>query len=121
MPILLIGNTHLLVGLDQTSDAESPQTAWFIRGNRIISMAIEMIERQDAIYRQMWLEEFAARPRFALEPLKPGEGWYIVATHPSGQREHIAGFHDAREAQDWLANSVGLRAWLKTRGYVHCR
>ncbi len=60
----------------------------------------------------------ADQVRFALKPLKPGEGWYIIATHPSGQREHIAGFHDEREAEEWLSNSSGLRAWQKARGYV---
>jgi hypothetical protein len=63
----------------------------------------------------------ADQVHFALKPLKPGEGWYIVATHPSGQREHIAGFHDEREAEEWLANSNGFRAWLNTRGYAHSR
>jgi len=56
---------------------------------------------------------------FALKPLKVGAGWHIVATHPSGQQEHISGFHDEAEAAEWLAGSKGLKAWLKTRGYAN--
>ena len=43
--------------------------------------------------------------------------WNIVATHPSGQQEHIAGFHTEEEAMEWRV-SQGCRALLKTRGYV---
>jgi hypothetical protein len=56
---------------------------------------------------------------FALKPLKVGEGWHIVATHPSGQQELITGFHSEAEAKEWLAGSKGFKAWLKTRGYAN--
>jgi hypothetical protein len=39
------------------------------------------------------------------------------ATHPSGQQEHILGFHTEAEAIAWRV-SQGRRAWLETRGYV---
>jgi len=43
--------------------------------------------------------------------------WSVVATHPSGQQEHIVGFHTEAEALEWRV-SQGCRAWLTTRGYV---
>jgi hypothetical protein len=54
---------------------------------------------------------------FALQQLAFGLGWLIVATHPSGQQEHILGFHSEDEAKRWLEGSRGLRSWFKTRGY----
>jgi hypothetical protein len=49
-------------------------------------------------------------------PVKVGPTWRLTATHPSGQQEHVSGFHTAAEALDWLA-SDGCAAWLRTRGY----
>jgi hypothetical protein len=54
---------------------------------------------------------------FDREPLKVDRVWTIVATHPSGQQEHIIGFHSEVEAEDWRT-SKGCGAWLRTRGYA---
>ena len=54
---------------------------------------------------------------FDREPLKVDRVWAIVATHPSGQQEHIVGFHSEAEAKEWRVG-VGCEAWLRTRGYV---
>jgi hypothetical protein len=54
---------------------------------------------------------------FDREPLKVDRAWTIVATHPSGQQEHIIGFHSEAEAEDWRT-SKGCGAWLRTRGYA---
>lgn len=62
--------------------------------------------------------QFADQVEFVVRPIASGRGWQIVATHPSGQQEGIAGFQDEAEAKQWLNDSAGLRAWLKTRGYV---
>lgn len=61
--------------------------------------------------------ELVKQVGFAHKPLRCGEWWYVVATHPSGQQEDVAGFHSETEAEEWLAGSKGLRAWLKSRGY----
>ena len=54
---------------------------------------------------------------FDREPIQVDRVWNIVATHPSGQQEHIVGFHTEAEAMEWRV-SQGCRAWLTTRGYV---
>jgi hypothetical protein len=64
------------------------------------------------------LPELAKQVGFARKPLKYGKWWYIVATHPSGQQEDVTGFHSEAEAEEWLAGSRGLMAWLKSRGYT---
>lgn len=62
--------------------------------------------------------ELGKQVAFARNPLRCGEWWCVVATHPSGQQEDVAGFHSEAEAEEWLAGSRGLRAWLKSRGYT---
>jgi hypothetical protein len=57
---------------------------------------------------------------FDREPLRVDRLWAVVATHPSGQQEHIVGFHTEAEAREWRA-SVGREAWLRTRGYAEWR
>ena len=54
---------------------------------------------------------------FERNAIKIDQVWVVVATHPSGQQEHILGFHTEAEAMDWRV-SQGCRAWLETRGYV---
>ena len=54
---------------------------------------------------------------FERKAIKIDKVWGVVATHPSGQQEHILGFHTEAEAMAWRV-SQGCRAWLKTRGYV---
>jgi len=54
---------------------------------------------------------------FALKELRLGRGWYIVATHPSGQQENIDGFHCEAEAREWIEGSRAFQSWLRTRGY----
>lgn len=54
---------------------------------------------------------------FALKELSLGRGWYIVATHPSGQQENIDGFHCEAEAREWIEGSRAFQSWLRTRGY----
>ena len=57
---------------------------------------------------------------FDRKPLKVDRVWTIVATHRSGQQEHIIGFHSEAEAKKWRV-SVGCEAWLRTRGYAGWR
>ena len=40
----------------------------------------------------------------------------MVATHPSGQREHVRRFKTETEAKYWIARKS--KAWLKKRGYA---
>lgn len=54
---------------------------------------------------------------FDPRPIRVGSAWSIVATHPSGQREHISGFHTETEARGWLSNK-SFAAWMRTRGYT---
>ena len=54
---------------------------------------------------------------FERKAVKIQRVWSVVATHPSGQQEHIAGFHTEAEAMEWRV-SQGCGAWLRTRGYV---
>ena len=53
---------------------------------------------------------------FDPRPVKTGASWQLIATHPSGHQEDIAGFHTETEAIDWLSSSA-CAAWLRTRGY----
>ena len=57
------------------------------------------------------------RVTFDPKPLKSGTGWYVVATYPGSQQEHIPGFKTEAEAVEWLASSR-CQAWLKARGYA---
>jgi hypothetical protein len=54
---------------------------------------------------------------FDRDPLRVDGVWAVVATHPSGQQEHIIGFHSEAEAKEWRVG-VGCEAWLRTRGYA---
>jgi len=54
---------------------------------------------------------------FDRDPLRVDGVWAVVATHPSGQQEHIVGFHSEAEAKEWRVG-VGCEAWLRTRGYA---
>ena len=47
---------------------------------------------------------------FDRKAVKIDRVWSIVVTHPSGQQEHIAGFHTEEEAMEWRV-SRGCRAW----------
>ena len=42
--------------------------------------------------------------------------WYVIATHPSGQHEHIRRFKTETEARRWIIRKS--KAWLKKRGYT---
>ncbi len=53
---------------------------------------------------------------FDPRPVKVGASWRLIATHPSGHQEKIAGFHSETEAIEWLS-SRAYSAWLRTRGY----
>ena len=55
------------------------------------------------------------RIRFDPLPNKAGGGWYLLATHPDGQKEHINGFTSAFEAIFWIGSSQ-REDWLKARG-----
>jgi hypothetical protein len=63
------------------------------------------------------MTDFTDSVVFDREPLEVDGVWAIVATHPSGQQEHIIGFHSAAEAEDWRTGK-GCEVWLKTRGYA---
>jgi hypothetical protein len=58
-----------------------------------------------------------ATVEFNPTPIKVGPEWRLVATHPSGQQEHISGFHTEAEAIDWLSSN-GFAAWMRTRRYT---
>jgi hypothetical protein len=49
-------------------------------------------------------------------PVKLGDEWYVLARHPSGQREHVRRFKSETEAKNWIARKS--TAWLKKRGYA---
>jgi hypothetical protein len=56
------------------------------------------------------------------EPVKVGDEWYVLARHPSGQREHVRRFKSATEAKNWIARKS--TAWLKngvTRMISRCK
>ena len=42
--------------------------------------------------------------------------WQVVATLPTGQRQHIAGFKSEAEAMTWIGSPRCL-AWIKVQGY----
>jgi hypothetical protein len=48
--------------------------------------------------------------------LKLEHEWYVMATHSSGQREHIRRFKTEAEARRWIIRKS--KAWLKKRGYA---
>lgn len=48
--------------------------------------------------------------------LKVENEWQVVATFPTGQKEHIAGFMSEAEAMTWIGSS-GCLAWIKVQGY----
>ena len=50
------------------------------------------------------------------EPVKVGDEWYVLARHPSGQREHVRRFKTETEAKYWIARKS--KAWFKKRGYA---
>jgi hypothetical protein len=54
---------------------------------------------------------------FDPRPINVGVEWCIVATYPSGKKEHIAGFRSDEDAREWFAGR-GRQAWLKAGGYV---
>ncbi len=63
------------------------------------------------------------KPEIAFEP-KPrriGLEWRVIASYPSGQKEHITGFASEAEAVAWL-ESNSSQAWrvarLMARGYA---
>jgi hypothetical protein len=58
-----------------------------------------------------------SRVTFDPKPLRSGTGWYVVATYPGSQQEHIPGFKTEAEAVEWLASSR-CQAWLKVRGFA---
>jgi hypothetical protein len=45
--------------------------------------------------------------------IRLGDEWYVVATRPSGQHEHIRRFKTESEANHWIARKS--EAWLKKR------
>jgi len=47
---------------------------------------------------------------------KASHDWHVLATYPSGHREHITGFKNKQEAQEWM-KSDKCREWVKKRGY----
>ena len=49
--------------------------------------------------------------------MRVGADWRLVATHPSGQQEHVSGFHTEAEAIDWLSSN-SFAAWMRTRRYT---
>ena len=49
------------------------------------------------------------------QPVKLGHEWYVVATHPGGQQEHVRRFKTESEAKYWIARKS--KAWLKKRDY----
>jgi hypothetical protein len=62
------------------------------------------------------ISTFTRKRLFNRKPLKTSATWHLIATHPSGQQEHISGFHTAAEALEWLS-SKACAAWLRARGY----
>jgi hypothetical protein len=57
----------------------------------------------------------AFRP-IILEPLKLRDEWYVLARHPSGQKEYVRRFRTETEAKKWIARKS--KAWLKKQGYA---
>jgi len=98
--VALVGDS-CLAGLDRVSSTHSQSFVW-VWGS-LFSMAIST----DNVV-------------FDRDPLRVDRLWVVVATHPSGQQEHIVGFHTEVEAKEWRA-SRSCSAWLRTRGYVGWR
>jgi hypothetical protein len=98
--VALVGDT-CLARLDRASFKHSQSFVWV--WGLLLSMAIST----DNVV-------------FDCDPLRMDRLWVIVATHPSGQQEHIVGFHSEVEAKEWRA-SRSCSAWLRTRGYVGWR
>jgi hypothetical protein len=48
--------------------------------------------------------------------LKAENEWQVVATFPTGQKQHIAGFRSEAEAVAWIGSPRCL-AWTKVQGY----
>jgi hypothetical protein len=48
--------------------------------------------------------------------LKAENEWQVVATFPTGQKQHIAGFRSEAEAVAWIGSPRCL-AWIKVQGY----
>lgn len=48
--------------------------------------------------------------------LKAGIEWQVVATYPTGQKEHIGGFMSEAEAVTWIGSPRCL-AWIRVQGY----
>ena len=55
---------------------------------------------------------------FEPKPRKIGREWRVVATYPSGQKEHITGFASEGEAIEWLA-SKSSQVWRMAR-FIAC-
>ncbi len=53
---------------------------------------------------------------FEVRPLKVGSGWYVVVTYPGGMQEHVPGFHNETEAEEWMSGK-GRQMWLRARGF----
>ena len=63
------------------------------------------------------MENPANQIHFTPKPLKIGGEWYLVATWPSGQEEHITGFKTEIEALNWIGQPKQLE-WLRIRGFT---
>jgi hypothetical protein len=48
--------------------------------------------------------------------LKAANEWQVVATFPTGQKQHIAGLKNETEAVAWIGSPKCL-AWIKVQGY----
>jgi hypothetical protein len=48
--------------------------------------------------------------------LKAENEWQVVATFPTGQKQHIAGFKSEAEAMSWIGSPRRL-AWIRVQGY----
>jgi hypothetical protein len=56
---------------------------------------------------------------FDPKPLKSGTGWYVVATYPGSQQEHIPGFKTEAEAVEWLASTYASACLSQSRTMKH--
>ena len=54
-----------------------------------------------------------SQPRFEARKQKHGDGWYVLATWPTGSTAEVKGFASEPEAQEWIENKSV--AWLKAR------
>jgi hypothetical protein len=53
---------------------------------------------------------------FSARRFKVSAEWNVIATYPSGHKEHITGFKNEEDAQRWLG-SERCQNWLRARGY----